>query len=133
VYVGAAWVFVQPELRVSPPTDIAAAGTQGEAFSPTSFQYQLSSTTGSVNYQITGIPTWLNADFTSGTATTSPVTVTFSLLNPGRPSPGEYVSIITFANMSNSQRDTTRTATLIVCKRRLEQSKTSRRTGPCNR
>jgi hypothetical protein len=111
---GAAWVFVQPALQVSPATDIAASGTQGETFAPSSFQYQLSSTIGSVNYQITGIPTWLNANFTSGTATTSPVTVTFSLINPGRLHPGHHSSTIIFTNTSNGQGNTTRRATLTV-------------------
>jgi FG-GAP repeat len=45
-YAGAAWVFVQSAgaLIVSPATNILASGIQGEAFSPASFQYQLSST-----------------------------------------------------------------------------------------
>ena len=38
--VGAAWVYAQPSLVVSPTTDISASGTQGEGFSPASFQYQ---------------------------------------------------------------------------------------------
>jgi hypothetical protein len=48
---GAAWVFVQPGLQVSPTANIAASGKQGGPFSPTSFQYQLTSTIGSVNYR----------------------------------------------------------------------------------
>jgi hypothetical protein len=113
---GAAWVFVQSAgtLRVSPARNIAATGTQGEAFFPTSFKYELSSTIGSVNYQITGIPTWLNANFTSGTATTTPVTVTFSLVNPGSLSPGTYTTTISFTDTSNGQGNTTRLATLTV-------------------
>jgi hypothetical protein len=108
---GAAWVFVQSAgaLVVSPTTNIVASGTQGEAFSPASFQYQLTSTIGSVNYQISGVPTWLNANFTSGTATTTPVTVTFSLINPGTLSPGTYTTTISFTT-SNGQGDTTRTS-----------------------
>jgi hypothetical protein len=112
--VGAAWVFVQGTLQVSPTTNIAASGTQGQAFSPASFQYQLTSTAGSVNFQITGVPTWLNASFTSGTATTTPVTVTFTLINPGSNPPGPYTSTISFTNTSNGQGNTTRTATLTV-------------------
>ena len=114
--VGAAWVYVQPSLVVSPTTNILASGTQGEAFSPASFQYQLASTNGSVNYTISVTPPapWLNASFTSGTATTSPVTVTFSLINPGSRSPGTYTTTITFTNTSNGQGNTTRTATLTV-------------------
>jgi hypothetical protein len=116
--IGATWVFVQSAgaLVVSPTTNIAASGTQGEAFSPASFQYQLSSTIGSVNYTISVTPPapWLNASFTSGTATTAPVTVTFSLINPGSLSPGTYTSTIAFTNTSNGQGNTTRTATLTV-------------------
>jgi hypothetical protein len=114
--IGAAWVFVRPAgaLVVAPTTNIVASGTQGGPFSPTSFQYQLTSTIGSVNYQITGIPTWLNANFTSGTATTTPVTVTFSLINPGSLSLGIYTTNISFTNTSNGQGSTTRTATLTV-------------------
>jgi hypothetical protein len=114
--IGAAWVFVQPTgtLVVSPTTNIAASGIQGEAFSPATFQYQLTSTIGSVNYAILGIPGWLNANFTSGTAATSPVTVTFSLINPGNRSPGAYTAVIWFTNTSNGQGNTSRTATLTV-------------------
>jgi hypothetical protein len=114
--VGAAWVFVHSAgaLVVSPTTNIVASGTQGQAFSPASFQYQLTSTIGSVNFQITGIPTWLNANFTSGTATTTPITVTFSLINPGSFSPGSNSGTLAFTNTSNGQGNTTRTATLVV-------------------
>jgi hypothetical protein len=106
--------LVRPALQVSPTTNIVASGTQGEAFSPASFQYQLTSTIGSVNYLISGIPTWLNANFTSGTATTTPVTVTFSLINPGSLSPGTYTATISITNTSNGQGNTTLTATLAV-------------------
>jgi hypothetical protein len=110
------WVFVQSTgaLVVSPTTNIAASGTQGETFSPASFQYALTATIGSVNFQIANIPTWLNANFTSGTATTTPLTVTLTLINPGSLSPGTYTSTIAFTNTSNGQGNTTRTATLTV-------------------
>jgi hypothetical protein len=100
--VGAAWVFVQSAgaLVVSPTTNIVASGTQGEAFSPATFQYQLTSTIGSMNYAISGIPTWLNANFTSGMATITPVTVTFSLINPGSLSPGTHTTNIAFTNVN---------------------------------
>ncbi len=104
----------QPPLQVLPATNIAASGTLGELFSPTSFNYQLTSTSGSVNYSISGIPSWLNASFTSGTATPSPVTVTFSLINLGRLRPGTYTATIAFANTSTGNGNTTRTATLTV-------------------
>jgi probable HAF family extracellular repeat protein len=103
-----------PALQVSPATNIAASGIQGELFSPTSFQYQLTSTVGSLNYSISGIPTWLNANITSGTATTTPVTVTFSLTTLGSLTPGSYAATIAFTNTNNGNGNTTRTATLTV-------------------
>jgi hypothetical protein len=123
--IGATWVFVQSAgaLVVSPTTNIVASGTQGVGFSPASFQYQLTSTIGSINYQITGVPTWLNANFTSGTATTTPVTVTFSLINVGRLSPKTYTATISFTNTSSGQGNTTRTATLTVNPRTKDECK----------
>jgi YVTN family beta-propeller protein len=108
------FVVISPStaaLQVSPATDIAASGVQGQLPSPSSFNYQLSSTNGSVHYSISGIPSWLNASFTSGTATTSPITVTFSLINLGSFSPGTYTATISFAGGPGT---TTRTATLTV-------------------
>jgi hypothetical protein len=55
--VGAAWVFVQgPTLQVTPTTDMVATGSQGGPFTPSSFQYQLSATAGSIDYSISGLP-----------------------------------------------------------------------------
>jgi hypothetical protein len=54
--IGAAWVFAQPSLQVTPGTDIAASGHQGGPFTPSSFQYQLNTATGSQNYTISSIP-----------------------------------------------------------------------------
>jgi hypothetical protein len=42
-----------PALQVSPATSIAASGTHGGPFSPSSFRYELSATYGSVKYSIT--------------------------------------------------------------------------------
>ena len=114
-YTGAAWIFTQPQLaqlQVTPATDIAASGPSGGPFSPTEFQYQLSTSSGSFNYSIDGIPTWLNASFTSGTATTSPVTVTFSLQNVSSLDFGTYNATISFT--TNGAGTTTRSATLTV-------------------
>jgi serine protease len=103
-----------PSLQVSPATNIAASGVQGALFSPTSFPYQLSASTGSLDFSISGIPMWLNASITSGTATTFPLTVTFSLANPSSLGPNTYTATIAFTNMSSGQGNTTRTATLTV-------------------
>jgi hypothetical protein len=45
--IGAAWVFAEPSLQVTPTTNIVAAGNPGGPFAPSSFQYQLSATSGS--------------------------------------------------------------------------------------
>jgi virginiamycin B lyase len=103
-----------PALRVSPASNVAASGPQGGPFSPTSFKYQLASGLGSLNYSISGIPSWLSASFAAGTATTSPVTVTFSLINVGSLSPNTYSATIAFTNLDTGQGTQTRTATLSV-------------------
>ena len=64
--IGAAWVFVQPSLQVTPATNMVAAGNPGGPFAPSSFQYQLSATVGSINYSISGVPNWLTPSSTSG-------------------------------------------------------------------
>ena len=106
--------FSAPVLQVTPATNIASSGSQGGPFAPTSFQYQLSSTSGSINYQITGIPSWLNANFTSGNVTTSPITVTLYLVNAASLTPGAYSGTITFTNADTGIVNTTRTATLTI-------------------
>jgi YVTN family beta-propeller protein len=99
-------------LLVSPATDIATSGVQGQLSSPASFNYQLSSTNSSVRYSISGIPSWLNASFTTGTV---PPTVTdiFSVNACGF-GPGTYLATITFANTGGGQGNTARKATLTV-------------------
>jgi hypothetical protein len=101
-------------LQVSPATGIAASGPQGGPFSPTSFDYQLSATSANLNYTISGIPSWLNVNVTSGTAANTPVTVTFSLVNAGILTPGIYIATIAFTDTSSGNGNTTRTATLAV-------------------
>jgi hypothetical protein len=60
---------------VVPQSNMVASGTQGGPFSPSSFQYQLSSP-----YTISGVPNWLTPSSTSGTATSSGTTVTFTVM-----------------------------------------------------
>jgi hypothetical protein len=59
-----------PALQVTPATNIVTAGNPGGPFAPSSFQYQLSATVGSVNYSISGFPSWLTPSSTSGAAST---------------------------------------------------------------
>src|SRR5262252_7146320 len=111
---GAAWVFVQPILHVSPPSGTTISDTVGRPAPRPFFRYRLRSTFDSVGFAISGIPPWLNADFTSGKATILPLTVTFSLINVANLKPGTYTAIIAFTNTSNGLGDTTRKVTLIV-------------------
>jgi hypothetical protein len=98
---GAAWVFAQltgtqsetataasnkataaPDssaLVVTPSTNIVASGSQGGPFSPSTFNYKLTASKGSIGYSITNVPNWLTASSTSGTATKSGTTITFSI------------------------------------------------------
>jgi hypothetical protein len=103
-------------LEVTPATNIVAAAAQGGGtiFSPSSFDYQLGATFGSVKVSISGIPSWLNASFTTATLTTTPLTVTFSLNDLGTLGRGTYNATIAFTNTTNGQGDTTRTATLRI-------------------
>jgi hypothetical protein len=113
---GAAWVFVQPipSLQISPTTDVVAAGNPGAPFTPSSFQYQLSATAGSIDYSISGAPTWLTASSTSGTASTGTI-VTFTVnASANSLAPGTYgPTNITFTS-GTGQGTQTRTATLTV-------------------
>jgi len=79
VNTGAAWVFVQPSLQVTPTTNMVATGNQGSPFAPLSFQYQLSASDGSVNYSISGLPIWLTATPASGNVSPSGTTVIFTV------------------------------------------------------
>jgi Divergent InlB B-repeat domain len=111
---GAAWVFVQPALQVAPFTNIAASGTHGGPFSPSTFRYTLSASYGSVNYSII-TPSWLTASPESGTATTSAKTITLKINSSANGlNPDTYVNSINFYNTTNNQGSTTRIATLTV-------------------
>ena len=114
------WTLLQgsgtPTLQVTPGTSVAAAGGQGGPFSPSAFQYQLSATSGSINFSISGVPSWLTASAPSGTVTTSPTTVTFTVNASanGLAAATYGPATITFTNTTNGQGNTTQTATLTV-------------------
>jgi len=111
---GAAWVFVQP-LEVAPYTDIAASGTKGGPFSPSSFSYTLRATSGSVKYSIADLPSWLTASSTSGTLTTANKTVTFTVnASADKLAAGAHVGTIEFNNADGKQASIPRAATLTV-------------------
>jgi hypothetical protein len=103
-----------PALQVTPATGDTASGTHGGPFSPSSFNYALSATGGSVKYSIT-TPSWLTASSGSGTVTTTAKTITFAVNSSARSlGPGTYTANIGFNNTTNNQGNTTRVATLIV-------------------
>jgi hypothetical protein len=94
---------------------MASLGNQGGPFSPPSFQYQLSATVCAVNYSISGAPTWLDVSASSGTVTTSPTTITFTVNSSANSLViGTYSATISFANTSNGQGNQARNAALQV-------------------
>ena len=104
-----------PAIQVSPSTDIASSGTHGGTFSPSSFRYMLSAAKGSLSYSITNVPNWLTPSSTSGTASSSGTTVTFTVnSNANSLAPNTYIHSINFNNTTNGQGNTTRVATLTV-------------------
>jgi len=104
-----------PALQVTPSTNIASTGNQGGPFSPSSFQYQLQATTGSVGYSISGVPSWLTSSSTSGTVSTSATAVTFTINSSANTlSPSTYNATITFTDATNNDTVQTTTATLTV-------------------
>ena len=101
--------------QVTPPTNMASVGNPGGPFSPPSFQYQLSADSASLNYSISGLPNWLNASSTSGTVTTSPTTITFTVNSNANSLPvGGYNATISFTNTTNGLGNQTRNAALTV-------------------
>jgi hypothetical protein len=114
--IGAAWVFSSlPVLQVAPTANIVTTGNPGGPFAPSSFQYQLSASAGSINYSISGLPNWLTASATSGTASTG-TAVKFTVnANASGLAVGTYgPTTITFTNSDSNLGTQTLTATLTV-------------------
>ena len=104
-----------PTLQVSPATNMSSSGNQGGPFSPSSFQYQLAASSGTLNYSITGLPSWLTASSTSGSVGTGGTTITFTVnASANSLSPGAYNATVSFTNTTNGNGNTTRTAALTV-------------------
>jgi uncharacterized repeat protein (TIGR03803 family) len=106
-------VSTVPALQVSPATDIVVLAAKDGA-RPSPFSYELSATFESVNFSISGIPSWLNASFTSGTATTSPLSVTFDFEKLRALGCGTYHATLHFKNTGTNEGDTSRTVTLRI-------------------
>jgi hypothetical protein len=104
----------QPSLIVTPASSVTFSGPPGGPFSPSLFEFRVSSTTGTVRYSIRA-PSWLTASSTSGTTDARGVTITLTVnANASRLSPGGYGPALAFTNVSNGQGSTTRSAKLIV-------------------
>jgi hypothetical protein len=87
-----------------------------------SFQYQLSASTGTVNYSISGLPSWLSVSPNPGTVSTG-TTVTFTVnSNANSLAAATYNATITFTNTDTGRGTQTRMATLTVNPRRLQVS-----------
>ena len=110
----AAQTAPRPSLTVTPSSPVNVSGPEGGPFSPSSTQYRLSASTGTIKFAITA-PFWLTANPRIGTVGTDSVTVTLSL-NPraSKLSPQAYEAPVTFLNVTNGQGTTRRTAKLTV-------------------
>src|SRR5437667_2513483 len=103
-----------PSLIVTPSTSIAVSGPRGGPFSPSTIEYRVSASTGTVRYSIR-TPSWLTASSTFGVTDTSGVTITLTV-NASASSlpPGAYGPGVAFTNVSNGQGSATRPAKLII-------------------
>jgi hypothetical protein len=101
-------------LLVTPLTVITFSGSPGGPFSPSSFDFHVSASTGTVNYAVR-TPSWLTASSSRGTADTSGVTVTVTVNSTAHQlPPGSYGPGVVFINATNGQGSTMRTVRLIV-------------------
>jgi hypothetical protein len=101
-------------LLVTPLTVITFSGSQGGPFSPSSFDFHVSASTGTVNYAVR-TPSWLTASSSLGTADTSGVTITVTTNSTAeRLRPGSYGPGVVFINATNGQGSTMRAARLII-------------------
>jgi hypothetical protein len=103
-----------PALQVTPATNIVASGPQGGPFTPSSFSYTISASSGSIDFSMSGVPSWLTPSATSGTASTG-TTVTFTVnANANSLATNTYIAAINFTNSDTGQGTQSRTATLTV-------------------
>lgn len=113
-WTAAAQPASRPSLAVTPSSPIDISGAQGGPFSPSSVQYRLSASTGTIKFAIAP-PFWLTADPRGGNVGVDGTTVTLSV-NPHalKLTPRAYQAPVTFTNLTNGQGTTSRTAKLTV-------------------
>ena len=103
-----------PALTVTPLTAVTFVGHRGGPFAPSSFQYRVAASAGTVRYSIR-TPAWLTSSPSAGTADASGVTITLSV-NAGalRLPSGTYGPGVAFTNVTNGKGTTTVRATLLI-------------------
>jgi hypothetical protein len=113
-WTAAAEPALRPSLTVTPSSPVNIFGTHGGPFSPSSFEYRVSASTGTIRFTVTP-PFWITADPRVGTVGVDGVTV---MLSPNQQAsklpPRDYEAPVTFTNVTNGQGTTRRPAKLTV-------------------
>ena len=103
-----------PALTVTPLTAVTSTGHRGGPFLPSSFQYRVAASTGTVRYSIK-TPAWLTPSSTVGTTDTTGVIITLSVnADASRLPSGTYGPGVAFTNVTNGKGSTTVRATLLI-------------------
>jgi hypothetical protein len=112
-----------PLLIVDPQAGIHASGPPGDPFSPSSFQFRLRSSVGTIKYSVS-TRSWLSASPAVGTADVSGVTTTLTV-NPTANGlePGTYGPAVAFANVTNGRGTTFRPSVLDVARSGLPRDR----------
>jgi hypothetical protein len=101
-----------PALLVTPDTGISFGGQIGSTFYVSPSTYMLKASSGTVNWSVSGVPTWLTPSATSGTVNTTGTGITFTV-TPGTLTPGTQTATMTFTNTDDGTT-TTRNMMLII-------------------
>jgi hypothetical protein len=114
VLAGSAGAQQSSPALVVVPLSLVATGPQGGPFSPPSFQYRLSATSGTIKYSIDA-PSWVTPSPSAGTIDTRGAVVTLTI-NPTaqRLQPGTYGPAVRFTNGTNGRGSASRAIRLIV-------------------
>ena len=104
----------RPSLIVTPLTGIAVSGPKGGPFSPSSFQYRVSASTGTVRYSVSA-PSWLTVSSSVGVTDVSGITITLTVSSTASQlAPGKYGPSVAFTNVTNGHGSASKSATLII-------------------
>jgi hypothetical protein len=105
-----------PALEVFPSTGVTFFGPPGGPFGSALGSYALDASHHSLNYSITGLPSWLGMAPTSGPVTAGSEADIVIFTQPAANSlpAGTYQSTVNFNNTSTGNGNTTRTAALVI-------------------